>query len=255
MGKTVIITGGGSGIGRCLCRYFAKKGWSVCAADISEEGVLQTVDEIARSYPHVHAVKTDTRSIDKVRRMGEECIEHFGHIDALVNNAGITDKQHRTLLEMPYDIWHKVLATNLTGSFICLRECARIMNERGGGNIVNITSLLGQRGHPRAGDAAYGVSKAALEALTEYACCELIDEKINVNSAYPGAMVNTGFFDYLNEEERKGLERPEIMNELVYVLCSLEPGELSGRSLCAQTWKEDRKLMDLYRKYLLEDDR
>jgi NAD(P)-dependent dehydrogenase (short-subunit alcohol dehydrogenase family) len=250
MPKAVIITGGGSGIGRCLCRYFALKGWMVCAADLSIEKVHKTVEEISRYNPGAFAVRADIRNLVDVRGMAERCLERFGRIDAIVNNAGITDKKHRTLLDMPYEIWRDIIETNLTGSFMCLRECSMMMIKQGGGNIVNITSLLGQRGYTRIGDTAYGVSKAALEALTEYAASELKDFRINVNSAYPGAMVNTGFFDYLSEEDRRGLESPEIMNELVYVLCSLEPHELTGRSLCAKTWKDDPGLIELYRKYI-----
>lgn len=250
MKKAVIVTGGGSGIGRCLCRYFALKGWMVCAVDISMDKVQKTVEEIALHNPDAFAIGADIRNPDNVREMVERCLERFGRIDALVNNAGVTDKQHRPLFDMPYDVWRDIIETNLTGSFMCLRECAVIMKKQGGGNMVNITSLLGQRGYTRVGDTAYGVSKAALEALTEYASSELKDLRINVNSTYPGVMVNTGFFDYLSEEDRRGLESPEIMDELVYVLSSLEPGELTGRSLCAKTWKDDPGLMELYRKYI-----
>jgi NAD(P)-dependent dehydrogenase (short-subunit alcohol dehydrogenase family) len=121
------------------------------------------------------------------------------------------------------------------------------MKAQGHGNIVNITSLLGQRGYTRSGDTVYGVSKGALESLTEYAASELKEYGINVNSAYPGVMVNTEFFDYLTQPEREALEKPSILNDLVFTLCSLTPGDLTGKSFSAQTWKDDPVLKEIFR--------
>jgi len=251
MNKVVIITGAGGGIGKELCRYFANKGWMPCASDISAERAQKTAQEISAITFHIPAFGVDIRNAREVRNLIDDCYSRFDRIDAFVNNAGITDKQHRTFLEVPYEIWNDIISTNLTGSFVCLKECAEVMIHQGWGNIVNITSLLGQRGYTRVGEAAYGISKAALEALTEYGAAELAGSNINVNSAYPGVMVNTGFFDYLNEDEREGLASPKIMNELVYLLCGLEPGELTGKSICVQNWKELPELRVLFQKYFL----
>lgn len=257
MDRVVIITGGGSGIGKALCHFFSTKGWIVCVADISEERARKTVEEISRSNRDSLAIRVDTRNVGDVNEMISACLKRFRHIDAIVNNAGVTDKQHRMILDLPYETWQETISVNVTGTFTCLRECAKVMKEQRWGNIVNITSLLGQRGYTRVGDTAYGVSKAALEALTKYASAELKEFKINVNSAYPGVMVNTGFFDYLDEEERKKLASPLIMNELVYVLCCLEPADPTGRSICVQNWKDDPELSVLYKKHLVgeEDER
>ena len=250
MNKIVIITGAGSGMGRELCRYFVERGWAVGAADISYARAQKTVAELSTLNPHLLAIGVDIRSPGEVKNMLDACIKLFGRVDALVNNAGITDKQHRRILELPYKMWQDIISTNVTGSYICLKECAKFMGKQGGGNIVNITSLLGQKGHAQVGDAAYGISKAALEMLTECAALELADSNINVNSAYPGVKVNTGFFDYLDSDERKELVEPGIMNELVYLLCILGPGELSGQSICVQNWKEIPQLKALFRKHL-----
>lgn len=250
MNKIVIITGAGSGMGKELCRYFAERGWAVGAADISSEGAQNTVAELSPLHPHIFSIGVDTRVSGDVKNMIAACIKRFGRVDALVNNAGITDKQHRRILDTPYTIWQDIVSTNVTGSYTCLKECAEFMRKQGAGNIVNITSLLGQRGYARMGDAAYGISKAALEMLTECAALELAESHINVNSAYPGVKVHTGFFDDLDPDEKKELAEPGILNELVYLLCMLEPGELSGKSICVQNWKEASQLKSLSRKYL-----
>ncbi len=252
MDKTVIVTGGGSGIGKALCRFFAEKGWDVCAADISVEAARKTVDEIKEKSPGSIAVAADTRDAVEVREMISVCLKHFKQIDALVNNAGVTDKEHRLIFDVPCETWAEIISVNLSGSFTCLKECGKVMKKTGGGNIVNITSLLGQKGYKWAGNSAYGISKAALEALTVYAADEFAGAGINVNSAYPGVMVNTGFFDNLDKKERVKLAAPSVLNELVYVLCCLKPAELSGGSFCVKNWKQAPELKGLYRKHLLE---
>jgi 3-oxoacyl-[acyl-carrier protein] reductase len=186
----------------------------VCVADISEESARQTVAAISGQNPDCLAMRADTSNAGDVTKVIDACMQRFKHIDAIVNNAGVTDKLQRMILDLPYESWQEIISVNLTGAYTCLKECAKVMKEQGAGNIVNITSLLGQRGYTFVGGTAYGVSKAALEALTEYASEEFKEFKINVNSAYPGVMVNTGFFDWMDEAEKNKLASPLIMNEL-----------------------------------------
>ncbi len=252
MKRVVVITGGGNGIGRSLCHHFAGKGWDVCVADISEESAQKTAYEISHMDPEALSISVDIRNRKQVKNILNRCLAKFDHIDALVNNAGVTDKKHRVIFDVPYRIWEEIIAVNLNGTFTCLKECGNIMRKQMRGNILNITSLLGQRGFTWVGNTAYGVSKAALEALTAYAADELKDYNINVNSAYPGVMVNTGFFDYLDEDEREKLARPSILDELAYVLCCLGPAELSGKSFCAKDWKQNPEIKAFYSKYILD---
>lgn len=248
--RSVVVTGGGSGMGRCICRYFAEREWCVCVADISRDGAKRTREDIAAHCPSTLAIEVDIRNRQEVKGVIGSCVKRWGGINAWVNNAGVTDKKHRPIIDVPYGVWNEILSVNLFGTFTCVKECAALMKKQGHGNIVNITSLLGQRGHVRVGDTAYGVSKAAIEALTEYAAGELDGTGININALYPGAMVNTGFFDYLEENERAKLESPEILNKLAYMLCCLSPGELSGRSFSFQNWKKNPELKKISHKYL-----
>jgi 3-oxoacyl-[acyl-carrier protein] reductase len=222
----------------------------VCAADISEEAARQTVDDIKQKSPGSFAAGVDIRDAQEVKKLVGICVERFKRLDALVNNAGVTDKEHRLIYDLPYETWTEIISVNISGSFTCLKECYKAMKEQKGGNIVNITSLLGQKGYKWAGNTAYGVSKAALEALTVYAADEFKESRVNVNSVYPGVMVKTGFFDNLDDHEREKLADPSILNELVYVLCCLKPAELSGGSFCVKNWKQNPDLIGLHGRYL-----
>jgi 3-oxoacyl-[acyl-carrier protein] reductase len=251
--RVVVITGGASGMGKCMARYFAERKWSVCIADISADGAKECAAKLNEIGLETLSLGADIRKSDEVRNVIEACIGRWGKIDAWINNAGVTDKQHRFILDVPYQVWNKILSVNLTGTFICVKECVSVMKRQGYGNIANVTSLLGQSGYTRAGDTSYGVSKAAVEALVRYASSELEGTEININALYPGVMVNTGFFDYLEERVRAKLEDPSLLNELAYVLCSLAPGELSGRSFSYQNWKDNQELKNIARKYLSGD--
>jgi NAD(P)-dependent dehydrogenase (short-subunit alcohol dehydrogenase family) len=96
MSNTVIITGAGSGIGRELCRYFAERGWAIGAADISYARAQKTIAEISTLTPHILAIEVDIRASGAVKNMLDACVKRFGWVDALVNKAGIPDKQQRS---------------------------------------------------------------------------------------------------------------------------------------------------------------
>ncbi len=248
--SVVVITGAGRGIGRALALYFAEHGWVVIIIEVNAEVARETEALIRRHSPSSIAYVADIRDEERIMAVLEEVHTRHGHIDALINNAGITDREHRQILELPSEMWREIISVNLTGTFLVLKSCARLMVSQGAGNIVNVTSLLAQRGQARAGDAPYGVSKAGVEALTEYAAVELKPFGINVNAVYPGVMVDTGFFDHLPPQERAKLARPTILNELVYLLANLAPGELTGVSICALKWRENPELLALAERYL-----
>ena len=233
-----------------MALYFAEREWTVIIVELNPESARETEALVRRSSPSSVAYVADIRDEERINMVLKEVHRRYGHIEALVNNAGITDRAHRRILELPSRKWREILSVNLTGTFIVLKACARLMMFQRAGNIINVTSLLAHRGHARAGDAPYGVSKAGVEALTEYAAVELKPFGINVNAVYPGVMVDTGFFDHLPPQERKNLARPTILNELVFLLANLAPGELTGTSICALKWKENPELLALAKRHL-----
>lgn len=177
--NVVFITGGARGIGWATAEEFLRHGWSVTIADLdTEEGRRRSA-----AHPHdVQALTLDVTDPDAVETAFDAAIKRWGHIDALVNNAGI--QRHGALEWLPRESWSAVLDVNLNGTFHCLQVGARHMLERGSGAIVNLSSVAGARG--AAGRAAYAASKAAIVSLTRTAAVEWAARSVRVNAVAPG---------------------------------------------------------------------
>src|SRR5215831_19084823 len=137
-GRKAIVTGASSGIGRATAERLAREGASVCVnyyAESDRGAAEEVVRSIEQSRANGIAVQADVGDEDQVRRMVKRAGSAFGGLDLLVNNAGI--EKRFDLLEMSLADWDRVLRTNLTGSFLCLREAARVMARTAGGVIVN----------------------------------------------------------------------------------------------------------------------
>jgi NAD(P)-dependent dehydrogenase (short-subunit alcohol dehydrogenase family) len=182
-GKVALITGAGSGIGEAIAIRFAKEGAKIAIAELDENRARNAERKIAESGGEAVAIPTDVTQVREVDRMLDAAVQRFGKIDVLVNNAGI--RPISSILEMPDEHWHQTLATNLNGTFFCLRAVARRMVEQGGGGaIINITSIVGLRGVRNR--AHYGASKAAIINLTQVAALELSPHRIRFNAIAPG---------------------------------------------------------------------
>lgn len=248
-GKIAYITGAAGGVGRALAFAFSREGAWVGVVDLNSDGVLTVAEEIEKAggvaLPLVVDV-TDQASVqESVARLERE----LGPIDVLVNNAGVTDIQHRHVAELPLKVWQHILEVNLTGAFICAQAVIPTMRSRRRGNIINVTSLLGLWRMGQVGDAAYCASKAALEALTDVLSKELRPYLINVNSLCPYTKLDTGFFAHLSPEAKPGLEDPVVLQEPAIFLASLEPGTLTGLSLSDLWWRSN----PAYRNYLITE--
>jgi NAD(P)-dependent dehydrogenase (short-subunit alcohol dehydrogenase family) len=180
--KVAVITGSGRGIGREMARLFAAEGASVAVADVNEETARRTAGEIAAAGGDALAVRTDIAAPDQVEALVRAVLGRWGRLDVLVNNAGVG--LNRPCLETTLEEWDHVLRTNLTGTFLCAREAARVMVRQGGGRIVNIASISGQRGGQ--GRAAYGSAKAGVILLTRVMAVELAPQGVAVNAIAPG---------------------------------------------------------------------
>lgn len=142
-GKTVIVTGGAMGIGFGIVKRFHQCGANIVIADINEEVGRAKVKELGDKALFV---KVDVADETQVTSLMSQTLARFGTVDILINNAGIFPTA--LALEMDLVFWERVLATNLRGTFLCSREVAKVMKEKGGGVIVNITSLDALRPHP-----------------------------------------------------------------------------------------------------------
>ena len=202
-GKAAIVTGGGRGIGREIGRRFAAEGANVLLADIDGDRAQAAADEFAAAGGRAHPCTADVGTPEGVGHMYETARDCFGgRLDILINNAGIA--HHKAFLELSFEDWERVLRNNLTSAFLCAQGAARIMAANGGGRIVNIGSISGQRGSY--GRTAYGVTKAGIHQMTRIMAVELGPRGIAVNAIAPGP-IDTGITSMGPDQERRYLER------------------------------------------------
>jgi 3-oxoacyl-[acyl-carrier protein] reductase len=186
------VTGGATGIGRATVLALAREGAAV-AVNYSKSKAA--ADETARLAEEAGAralpIKADITRDAEVRAMADQIARELGGLDCLVNNAGWTQRvPHRRFEDLTDEIWDRVFATNLRGAFYCVRAAVPHMEKRGGGAIVNITSVATFTG--TGSSMAYAASKAGLDSLTKSLARTLAPSHIRVNAVAPGLLA-TGF--------------------------------------------------------------
>ena len=181
--RVAIVTGGGFGIGRGIACRFAEEGARVVIAEIVPERGRETVQMIEGAGGQALFIETDVRERSQVEAMVERTVRELASIDVLVNNAGLTGRT--PILEMTDEEWNGMLATNLTGPFLCTQAVARHMISGGsGGKIINVASIMSEVACPE--QAHYAASKGGLLMLTRALACDLGPCGINVNAIGPG---------------------------------------------------------------------
>ena len=192
--RGAIVTGGASGIGLSIVKRLSNSGAKVCILDLDQKAIEITVDEI--DNPAVSGLKCNVSDVRSVESAINSSKEILGSIDIVVNNAGISGP-NVTSWEYPIESWQEVIDTNLTGTFLISRAVIPFMLETGYGRIVNIASVAGKDGNPKA--PAYSASKAGVIALTKALGKELAESNIMVNCVTPAA-VNTPIFEQMTQE-------------------------------------------------------
>jgi NAD(P)-dependent dehydrogenase (short-subunit alcohol dehydrogenase family) len=173
-GDVAIVTGAGRGIGAEIARRFAAEGARVIVADLHEESAQQVAAAIGWGV--------DIGEPDQAQKLIQNTVTRFQRLDVLVNNAGVG--LNKPFLNTTLEEWELQLRVNLTGTFLCGQAAARAMVSQGGGRIVNVGSISGQRGGQ--GRAAYGSSKAGVILLTKVMAVELSPLGVRVNAVAPG---------------------------------------------------------------------
>ncbi len=186
-GKTAIVTGGASNIGRAISITLAREGANVVIADIDQSQAEKVVETIAASGDRAIAIKTDVTNYDQVEAMVKKVLDQFNKIDILVNNLG-WDKL-MLFIETTPDFWDKVININYKAMLHCCRIVLPHMIERNGGAIISIASDAGRMGEFR--EAVYGGCKAAQIALSKTLAREVGRYGIRVNAICPGVTFGT----------------------------------------------------------------
>jgi NAD(P)-dependent dehydrogenase (short-subunit alcohol dehydrogenase family) len=218
-----IVTGGSKGIGRAIAQALLERGMEVTITGRSDGDLRRAADALGAGA-RLRTVSADVRDSDGARRIVEETIRTFGGVDVLVNNAGIG--KFANVAEMTPETWRDVIDTNLTGVFYCTRAVLPELRRRGGGYVVNISSLAGK--NPFVGGAAYCASKAGLNAFSEALMQEVRHDNIRVSYVLPGS-VSTGFGDRGGAGEADWKLSPGDVARVVVDLLSHEARSLASR--------------------------
>jgi NAD(P)-dependent dehydrogenase (short-subunit alcohol dehydrogenase family) len=222
-GQSVLITGGGSGIGLAAARLFLAEGARVAIAGRDADKLRRAADSLNGGDRLIHR-PADVTDPEQVRQLVEDVNRRFGRIDVLVNNAGLNIKE-RTLRELTPERWRRLLAGNLEGAFHCMQAVLPSMRERRDGLIINVNSISGKRANPLGG-AGYIAAKFGLRGLAMGVAAEEKLNGIRVSSIYPGE-VDTPILEQrpnqVTEEHRRSMLRPEDVAAAVLFIAALPP--------------------------------
>jgi len=203
-GKTAVVTGAGSGMGKAIATLYAQEGAKVVVADINEESINAVVNEIKENGGQAIGVVSNVAKQEDVDNMINSAVNTFGSLDILVNNAGIMDN-FTTVGDVSDELWDRVIGVNLTGPFKAARAAINVMNnQENGGVIINNASVGGLFG--TRGGAAYIASKHGLVGLTKNIAATYGSfGKIRANAIAPGG-VNTNIASTITAPHELGLK-------------------------------------------------
>jgi 3-oxoacyl-[acyl-carrier protein] reductase len=224
-GRNAVITGGASGLGLEAAKRIAAEGGKVCLWDLNPESLANAKKECGA----VHTVALDVSNAKAVEAAAADSAKVLGHIDILINSAGITGAT-QPVIGYPIESWLKVMDVNVNGLFYCCRFVAPLMVEKGYGRIVNISSVAGKEGNPNA--SSYSAAKAAVLGFTKSLGKELATKGVVVNAVTPATFespilknVPQSHIDYMRS--KIPMERLGTAAEIAAAVCWLASEECS----------------------------
>jgi NAD(P)-dependent dehydrogenase (short-subunit alcohol dehydrogenase family) len=238
-GRTALVTGGGSGIGRATACALAEWGAAIAVLDRDAEGAAATAAAVRNGGGRALPVAADLADLDALPAVIDAVERDLGELEVLVNNAGVVTG--RRLLDTSVQEWQQVLTVNLTAAFVLLREVGQRMAARGHGTIVNVSSSSAFRAVDTAG--AYGVSKSGIGGLTRAAAWELGPSGVRVNAVAPGitrtpiTAAGLGGDEILDAAVRQGplanllqrVSEPEDIAGVIAFLCLPASRQITGQ--------------------------
>ncbi len=234
-GKVVLVTGGSRGIGRAIASSLAIEGATVVLAARDAGRLSEAVEGITSAGGRAESVSIDVADRSSVKAATARVLETHGRIDGLVNNAGVT--RDNLVLRMKDEDWQAVLATNLTGVFLCTQAVLRPMIKQRSGRIVNVTSVVGLMGN--AGQANYAASKAGVVGFTKSVAREVASRGITANAVAPG-FIDTDMTATMTDKAKEAVTaaipigrvgRPEDISGAVTYLVSDDAAYITGQVL------------------------
>lgn len=234
-GKIALVTGASQGIGRACAMELARAGATVALAARNEAKLEAVAAEITAAGGQAKSFVMDVASEASIQAAAKAAIAHFGSVEILINNAGIT--RDTLLLRMKRADWDAVMTTNLTGAFLLTQALLNPMLRGRWGRIINVSSVVGRTG--QAGQANYSASKAGLIGFTRAMARELASRSVTVNAVAPG-YIETAMTAVLDEKQREAmlshipLGRPGTEQEVAHAvafLASPQAGYITGHVL------------------------
>lgn len=220
--QVALVTGAASGISRAVAMRFAREGAAVMVADAGERGGMETVDQIRAAGGKALFARLDVSQPDQVRQVVQRTIDELGDLHILFNGAGILS--YGTVLETTEDAWNRMMAVNLTGTFLCSKAALAYMVAKGRGVIINVASTTGSH-DACAHAAAYVSSKGGVTLLTRSMAIDYAMQGIRVNVICPGPTDTPMLRGALTPEELDAFAKTFPMNRLG------RPEEIAGAAL------------------------
>lgn len=238
-GKVVLVTGGGSGIGRACARVMAQAGATIIVSDFNENGGKETASLVKEDGGHAHFIQADVSKPDQVANLVSQIVEQHGRLDCAVNNAGIFDRL-APLVELEPEEFDRIIGINLKGVFLCMKYEIKVMLKKKAGAIVNMSSVQGLVAG--AGAALYCASKHGVIGLTKSAALDNATTGIRINAVCPGTIDTPMAIRFFTDQglpvptefpriPMGRLGRPEEVAQAVMWLCSPASSYVTGISM------------------------